>query len=129
MRLVFVICLRMSSKKKKNEPQNSGLLSSPFFCIILLSLSVLLPLCFSLSFSLSHFLTFFLSSGSCPPFVSQAISPYLLSIPFSFFLLFFSLHPTLCSELQFCLLPHLRYTFDLISLLIHGRFSTAFHPL
>lgn len=58
MRLVFVICLRVSSKKK-NEPQNSCLLSSPFFCIILLSLSVLLPLCFSLSLSLSHILSIF----------------------------------------------------------------------
>lgn len=47
--------------------------------------------CLCVSPSLYHFLTFFLSSGSCPPFVSQAISPYLLSIPFSFFFLFFPL--------------------------------------
>lgn len=125
MRLVFVICLRVSSKKKTNPktavyfPHHSSVSSC----------SPCQSCCLCVSPSLYHFLTFFLSSGSCPPFVSQAISPYLLSIPFSFFLLFFPLHPTLRSELQFCLLPHLRYTFDLITLLIHGRFSTAFHPL
>lgn len=125
MRLVFVICLRVSSKKKKPTPKQLF----TFLTILLYHLALPVSPVPSVSPSLYHFLTFFLSSGSFPPFVSQAISPCLLSIPFSSFLLFFSRHPTLRSELQFCLLPHLRYTFDLITLLMHGRFSTAFHPL
>lgn len=99
MRLVFVICLRVSSKKKTNPktavyfPHHSSVSScSPFQSC---------SLC--VSPSLYHFLTFFLSSGSCPPL---CIISYLALFAFdSFFLLLVVFFPSSNTSFRASILP------------------------
>lgn len=99
MRLVFVICLRVSSKKKKTNPKTAVYFphhSSVSPCSPCQSCS----LCFSLSLSLSHVLSIFWQ------FSPLCITSYFALFAFdSFFLLLVVFFPSSNTSFRASILP------------------------